>query len=711
MLLQNPLHIAAACALFGAIYFVMSRMMRGPMMGPKFHQPPDEEQAKVQFKETYLRLLRYARPYWYLVAIVLLLSLFSTFISVLPMQVMGVAVDEISGFGSQRISQNRPPENAPDAPALQSPRQGLGRSIPIAPYIHRAAEYVAANWMTGSDSRVVIAYVLAGAFLLLFVLGQTTGIARGFIMAHLGQSLIFDMRSQVYSHLQKLSLKYFEDRQTGDVMSRVVNDVNSLERVIVDPVLGLITDLCTLGWILYFCLTWDWVLTLIALSAGPLLILLTYFFGGLLRKNFRALRTVIGELNGLLQDNLSGIRVIKGFAREDYELGRFNDKSRATYKLNVKLAYLFTSFRPLIEFLNQIGTVVVLCYGTIKVFRGDLSPGIFVTFFWYLPRLYGPITGLTRFYNHIQQALASSERVFEVLDTEPDVKESPNAIELPDIQGDVEFRNVYFSYDNEADVLTDINIQSEAGQMIAFVGPSGAGKTTLTNLIPRFYDPIKGAVFIDGNNLRDVKSESLRKQMGTVLQEPFLFNDTIKNNIAYGKLGATDEEIVEAAKAANAHEFIMEFPSKYDTLVGERGVKLSGGQKQRISIARAILADPRILILDEATSSVDSETEILIQRAIDNLVQNRTTFVIAHRLSTIQHADLIVVLDAGRIVEMGKHEELLAKNGLYTRLYQVQFRLQGSPPHPPKGPPPKRPPQMPREPDVLGDIYDKLDIK
>jgi subfamily B ATP-binding cassette protein MsbA len=682
MFLQNPIYLATICALFAAISFLIIHF-RGHMMGPPmFGGPPQEAQAKVQFKKTYFRLLRYAKPYWYLVTIVLLLSLSSTLIGVLPAQVMGVAVNEITGFGETKISQNQSPEKLPkeDARSAQSSPRGYLSQIPIAPYITKAARYVSTHWLTTSDPRLATAYVLAGSFLLLFIVSQLISVCQGFIMAHLGQSLIFDMRSHVYAHLQKLSLKYFEDRQTGDIMSRVVNDVNSLEQVIVHPILGLLTDIFSLAWILYFCLSWDWVLTLIALVAVPLLIVVTYFFGGILRRNFRKLRQVIGELNGLLQDNLSGIRVIKGFAREEYEQRRFDDKSRDTYKLNVKLAKLFMTFRPLIDLLNQVGTILVLFYGSIKVFSGDMTPGVFIMFFQYLPRLYGPLTGLTGFYNHIQQALASSERVFEVLDTEPDVKESENAIDLPRIVGNVQFRDVHFSYDGKTEVLRDINLKSSPGQMIAFVGPSGAGKTTLTNLIPRFYDPTQGEIFIDGYNLRDIKSDSLRKQMGIVLQETFLFNDTIKNNIAYGKIGATDEEIIEAAKAANAHEFIMEFPEKYKTLVGERGVKLSGGQKQRISIARAILADPRILIFDEATSSVDSETEILIQKAINNLVQNRTTFVIAHRLSTIQNADLIIVLDQGEVVEMGAHDELLAKGGLYMRLHQVQFRLQSSPP-------------------------------
>lgn len=645
-------------------------MHRGSMRGSSYSA---EDGHKVQFRQTYWRLLSYARPYWSRIAFVLALALIAAFFGILPIQVMGVAADEITGFSESSSWEVGPDPSGEIAPARPGRFQD---SIPIAPYIHRAARYLAANWTPGANRALVTSYVLAGAFMLLFLVSKLVSIGQGFIMATLGQSLIYDMRSQVYAHLQKLSLSYFEERKTGDVMSRVVNDVNSLESVIVGPVIRFIADFCQLGLVLYFCLIWDWQLTLLAMIAGPLLLLSTRIFGRFLRKNFRLLRQKVGELNALVQDNISGIRIIKSFAREAHELDRFNQKSRENYLISVRLAKLFTAFRPWIEFLHQIGIIAVLGYGSLKVLNGELRPGLFVVFIQYLPMLFRPITELTRFYNHVQQALASSERVFEVLDTEPQVKDKPDAIKLPRLRGEMAFRNVHFSYGSGIEVLHDINLHVRPGQMIALVGPSGAGKTTLANLIPRFYDPTEGTICIDGYNLKEVDSSTLRLQIGTVLQDVFLFNDTVKTNIAYGKLGATDEEVVAAARAANAHDFIAELPDQYDTIIGERGIKLSGGQRQRISIARAILADTPILVLDEATSSVDSETEVLIQKAIDVLVQNRTTFVIAHRLSTTQSADLIVVLDEGRIVEMGNHEELLVRNGLYARLYQVQFRLQ-----------------------------------
>ena len=632
-----------------------------------------DDGRKINFRETYPRLLRYARPYWRLVALILVLSLVTAFLSVLPPQVMGVAVDEITGFG--RLADDDPPGQTTDGQAAVAP--DLRKSLPIAPYMKRAAAYISTTWLTESPPAVVSATVLVGAFLLLFVISRVFSAIQGIVMAKVGQGLIFDMRSQAYRHVQKLSLSYFEDQQTGDVMSRVVNDVNSLESVIVGPVIRLITDVCRLGFVLYYCMLWDWQLTSLSLTAAPLLLLSTFFVGKLLRKNFRELRKKVGELNALIQDNISGIRIIQSFVREEHELGRFNVTSRQNYTLNVRLASIFAMFRPWVDFLNQIGILVVLGVGSVKVMNGELKPGMFVVFLQYLPMLFGPITGLTRFYNHVQRALASCERVFELLDTKAAVASPPNAIQLPPLRGEVEFRHVDFHYRDDVQALDDIGLHAKPGEMVALVGPSGAGKTTLVNLIPRFYDISDGDLLVDGRDVREVDLDSLRSQIGIVLQDPFLFNATVKENLRYGRYDATDDDLVEAAKAANAHGFISELTDGYDTLIGERGVKLSGGQRQRISIARAILADARILILDEATSSVDSETEMLIQQAIDNLVRNRTTFVIAHRLSTVQHADQIIVLEAGAIVETGSHEELLGRGGLYARLHEVQFRLNG----------------------------------
>lgn len=670
------------------------------MRGHHFHGPPeqldnskpDEEKPKgmrnriayklrkmrgdfSQSSKTYFRLLRYIRPHMHMAVFVLILSIISAYISVLPTQLMGVAIDEINS-AVRPATDEEDIQQANNSDGTTVPRRppNLKRSLPIAPTIRKIAYYIWENWMSSRNPYYVTFYVIAASFLLLHLTTSLISVIRGFIMAKLGQTIIFDMRNHIYQHLQKLSLRYFEDRRTGDVMSRVINDVNSLQGVLVGPVISFITDILRMVIVLYICLNFDWQLTTLSLLVAPFLGVSTLIFGLIMRKIYRLIRQKIGELNALLQDNLSGIRVIKGFAREDYEFKRFREKSNENRVLNIRIARMHAIFRPSIGTLMQAGTLFILLYGGLKVLRGEMSAGMFVTFPMYVAMLYGPIMGLTRFFTFIIRSLASVERVFEVLDTEPDIADKVNAIELPVINGEVEFKNVCFSYSEDSEVLRDISLKAAPGQMIAFVGPSGAGKTTAVNLVPRFYDPTSGDIYIDGHNLKDIKQKSLRQQMGIVLQEPFLFNDTVKTSIAYGKIGATDEEIIEASKAANAHDFIEQLPKGYDTVIGERGVKMSGGQRQRISIARAILANPRILILDEATSSVDTETEVLIQDAIQKLVKDRTTFVIAHRLSTIHHANLIVVLDKGNVIEMGTHDELLANEGLYSRLHRVQFR-------------------------------------
>jgi len=627
--------------------------------------PPSEDVGgkKPRVFKTYLRLLRYVKPYWKQVVFVLILSVALSLMSVLPIQLFGVLIDTFRESFGDALQQK---------PAMMMVKSKL----PIDAPIRSAADYAWKNWFPHVRRGVVMLAVIAATSILFALINGVLGIAHGYTMAKVGQRVVYDMRNEVYEHLQRLSIGYFTDRPTGDLMSRVVNDVASLNAVIAAPIVDFLRDFCRFGWILYFCLSWDYKLTLIGFVVAPALLVSTFIFGRYIRRAFRDLRRKVGELNALLQENISGIRVIKGFSREGHELKRFEAKNYENFLQHMRVTRLFAVFRPMIDLLNHVGTVAIVCYGGYKVIYGYMSPGTFLVFLPYLQMLYGPIRGLSRFYNLIQQAVASVERVFEVLDTAPVVQDAPDAIELDEIVGRVEFRNVSFSYDGGAEVLKDINLVAEPGQMIAFVGPSGAGKTTMINLILRFYDPTRGAILLDGHDIRKIKLKSLRSKMAMVLQEPFLFNDTIRNNIAYGKLDATDEEIIAAAKAANAHDFIVALPDGYDTVIGERGVRLSGGQKQRISIARAVLANPKILILDEATSSVDTETEILIQNAIYRLVKNRTTFVIAHRLSTILNADKIVVLDEGRILDEGTHQELLAKCSLYKKFFDLQFRTE-----------------------------------
>ncbi|UJS21998.1 MAG: ABC transporter ATP-binding protein/permease [Candidatus Brocadia sp.] len=625
-------------------------------------------------RNTYVRLLGYLQPYWHKSVIILILSAVSAYIAVLPTQILGIAVDEI------RIADTfiKTPHNASSeekASGKTSPHVPKN-PIPLAKPLLRASHYVHKHWFAGYHDTIVTLVFLAVSFIVMHVFHSGLTLVHGFLTSELGQRLIYDMRNHLYGHIQRFPLQYFENTKTGDIMSRLMNDVNSLEQAIVGPVMSFITDMFKFGWILYFCLKLDWQLTSIALGVCPFISLCTYNFGKRIRKVFRSLRDKTAELNSLIQDNISGIRVIAGFAKEAEEMERFRSKNYDNYHLYVRILKLVSALRPIVDLITETGAVVVICLGGYKVLQGQLSAGTFVIFFPYLQMMYSPITGLTRFYNQVQRAIASTERIFEILDTPCDLKDAPYAIDLPPVRGMVEFRHVHFAYNQDTEVLSDINLTARPGQMIAFVGPSGSGKTTLTKLIPRFYDPTKGGIFIDGYNIKDVRLHSLRRQMAMVLQEPFLFNDTIKANIAYARSDAAGNEIEEAARAANAHDFICELPKQYDSLIGERGVKLSGGQKQRIAIARAILANPRILILDEATASVDTETEQLIQNAIYRLIKDRTTFVIAHRLSTILHADLIMVLEKGRIVETGLHHELLAHGGLYKKLFEMQFNTQ-----------------------------------
>ncbi|MEK6559058.1 MAG: ABC transporter ATP-binding protein [Planctomycetota bacterium] len=604
----------------------------------------------------------------------MILSAISSYIAVLPIQILGVAVDEIKI--ADKYLKNTQNNNSDKIFADKPQSNGHTNTIPISKPLTTFSQYIHKHWFESYNSTFITLIFLAAIFIFMHAANSGIMLFHGFITTELGQRLIYDMRNQLYDHIQQFPLSYFENNKTGEIMSRLMNDVNSLEQAIVGPVITFITDMFKFGWILYFCMKLDWQLTSVALFVCPFISLCTYNFGKRIRKVFRSLRDKTAELNALIQDNISGIKVIAGFAKEAEEMERFRNKNYDNYNLYVRILKLVSTLRPIVDLITETGAVIVICFGGYKVLQGQLSAGTFVIFFPYLQMMYSPITGLTRFYNQVQRAIASTERIFEILDTPSELKDAPNAIDLPPVRGIVEFRHVHFRYNQDMDVLTDISISACPGQMIALVGPSGSGKTTLTKLIPRFYDPTKGEILIDGYNIKHVKLHSLRRQMAMVLQEPFLFNDTVKANIAYARFDALNNEIEEAACAANAHDFIMKLPHRYDSVIGERGVKLSGGQKQRIAIARAILANPRILILDEATSSVDTETEQLIQNAIYRLVKHRTTFVIAHRLSTILHADLIVVMDQGLIVETGLHHELLANGGLYKKLFEMQFMIQ-----------------------------------
>jgi ABC-type multidrug transport system fused ATPase/permease subunit len=517
--------------------------------------------------------------------------------------------------------------------------------------------------------------VYVGALVGVYALQQVINAGDMFIRHALGEKFILDLRVRLYAYLQRLSLAFFERTSTGELMSRVTNDVNALEHFVTHGSALTAVDLLRLcgGAIILFVL--DARLALLVLLPVPILAVSLRYFNTRIRPIYRRVRARLGDINAQLQDSLSGIRVIQAFVQEEQALHRFSAESENYYRARVQGIRYWATFFPAMRFVAALGTVIVLGAGSVMVVNGELSLGTLVAFLSYITSFYEPINRLTEIDNIFQEAIAAGERIFELLDTTADIEDAPDAVELPPIRGEVLFNDVHFRYGTGEEVLHDVDFGMAAGEVVALVGPSGAGKTSIANLLCRFYDPIHGRIAVDGYDLCQVKLASLRSQVAVVLQDTFLFNTSVRENLLYGKPDAAEEDLIAAAQAAYAHEFIEALPQGYDTEIGERGVKLSGGQKQRLALARAILADPRILILDEATSSVDAEAEYLIQQALESVLEGRTALVIAHRLSTIRDADKIIALEEGRIVEVGDHWQLLERGGLYSQLYQRQLEL------------------------------------
>jgi ATP-binding cassette subfamily B protein len=497
-------------------------------------------------------------------------------------------------------------------------------------------------------------------------------------MAHVaGWNVVADVRLEIYQHLQRLSLRFYEDRQTGQLMSRMVNDSDLLEQLIAHALPDVMVNVFMFIGVTAVLLSMSWQLALLSMIPIPLIVLAMRGFGKYVAPAFRQRQVELGELNAALNDNLSGIREIMAFTREEIEAANIYGHI-ARYRDSLLHALrLMATFHPFVEFSSSLGMIVLVYFGGLFVLHQTLPIEDLVAYFLYLEMLYEPVRVLTEAWEEVQQALAGAGRVNELLEEQPDVLERSDAIDLSRrVRGAIVFRDVGFRYGTGNPVLEHIDLDIAPGTVVALVGPTGVGKTTLVNLIPRFYDVLEGSITLDGHDIRDLTLKSLRQQISIVLQDVFLFHGTVRDNILFGRPGATEEEMIQATQTANAHEFIARLSNGYDTVIGERGVKLSGGQRQRLAIARAVLKDAPILILDEATSSVDTETELLIQQALERLMVGKTTIVIAHRLSTIRGADVIVVLEGSRIVEMGTHGELLARDGLYRRLNEVQAEYQ-----------------------------------
>ena len=498
---------------------------------------------------------------------------------------------------------------------------------------------------------------------------------RGYMMAWVGQNITRRLQNETYEHLNALSIDFFHERDTGNLMSRITHDVSRLRDFIANGLQEIAGDSLTLIFMCAIMFSFNWQLALWTLIPIPCLIFFTIFFGKKMSKVYHVLWKRYANISTILASTIPGVRVVKAFARERYEINRFSELTHQVFSGEMNAAKLGTLYRPIMEFIVFLGRVIIWLVGGWQIFQGQLELGTLFMFQSYMMKFIRPVYTLSQMNERFIRAGTSAERVFEIMDTPPSVADKEDAIALAHIRGAVEFRDVYFSYDNEKNALNGVSFTVEPGEMIGLVGHSGAGKSTLINLITRFYDPNDGAIMIDGHDSRDIQVKALRQQVGVVLQDPFLFQGTIAENIGYSKPGASRREIIAAARAANAHDFIIKFPDGYDTMVGERGARVSGGERQRISIARAILKNPRILILDEATSSVDTETESKIQEALERLVQGRTVFAIAHRLSTLKYADRLVVLKEGEVDEIGTHEELLAKEGTYAGLCEKQTEL------------------------------------
>jgi len=517
--------------------------------------------------------------------------------------------------------------------------------------------------------------LLSFAYVAVNVLTFVSQYAQNYMIEWLGSKMEYDMRMDIFRHLQKLSLRYYADKDVGGIVSRATNDIDKITELISTGLVGVMADLLTLVGIItimFWMSTW---LSIITFTVIPMIVIFMIFWGARVRKVYRETRKTIASVSAQMEESVSGIKEIQSYSKEGDTRSQFQQVNVSNMDANVEAGRVMSAFWPAVTLFTAIGQALVLWYGGIAVIQGALTVGVLFAFMSYVTRFFMPIQDISMFWNSVQSALAAAERVFNVIDTQVEIEDQKDAEAIGLILGRIAFENVSFSYDENHSVLKEINLVIEPNTTVALVGPTGVGKTTMANLLYRFYNPTEGRITVDNHDLKTLKIETLRRQMSIVLQDPFLFSGTIMDNIRYSRPTASDEEVIAVAKAIGAHDFIEKLPEGYKTDVKERGGRLSVGQRQLVSLARALLVDPRILIMDEATSSIDAYTELIIQKAMDKMLKNRTAIVIAHRLSTVRSADTIIVIEQGKIAEKGTHKQLLAKGGLYERLYEMQFKV------------------------------------
>ena len=524
-----------------------------------------------------------------------------------------------------------------------------------------------------SEKNAFMLNMIAVSIVVIFIFRGIFFFGQNYLMSYVGQHIIIDIRAEVFRKLQRLSMSFYDKNKTGTIMSYVTNDVNALQGALIENTIELVTEGFILIGSICAMVYLDWRLTIFTFCTFPVVLWFMNFFGRKIRRSGGQIQEATADITSVLQESVSSARVVKSFVREAYEILRFDHENMANFKANMRNSRYMATLTPTIELVAALGVTLILWYGGHNVLDGKTTPGSLIAFLVYAVNISNPIKRITRVIGHMQRALAAAQRVFNVLDLPEEVTDMPGAKPLPPVKGAVSFEHVSFSYNPGEEIIHDLSLSVQPGQVIGVVGPSGAGKSTIASLLPRFYNVDSGVIRVDGVDIATVTLDSLREQVGIVPQETLLFNGSVYDNIKYGRLDATEEEVVSAAKAANAHDFILNLPQGYQTKLGDRGVNISGGQRQRIAIARAILKDPRILILDEATSALDTESERIVQDALNRLMIGRTAFVIAHRLSTIKNADRIIVLDHGRLIEDGTHGQLMQLNGLYAHLYQIQY--------------------------------------